>query len=103
MRFFIKISYPLNSMVVYFSKESIGLQTNSSSRREDVYNYLNDFGSKEKEIENIEVKDNWIIIDGIKPVSKLPRIDDYATDNKGNKIKHILNYDNNLSFLDKYL
>lgn len=59
--------------------------------------------SKDKEIEDIEVKDNWIIIDGIKPVSKLPRIDDYATDNKGNKIRHILNYDNNLLFLDKYL
>lgn len=71
--------------------------------REDVYNYLNDFGSKEKEIENIEVKDDWIIIEGIKPVSKLPRIDDYATDNKGDKIRHILNYDNNLLFLDKYL
>lgn len=31
MRFFIKISYPLNSVVVYFSKESIGLQPSSSS------------------------------------------------------------------------
>jgi len=70
---------------------------------EDVQDWVKDYGINESKIQNIEPKSDWIIIDGFKPICKLPRIDDIATDNNGNKIRHIINYDNHLLFLDKYL
>ena len=71
--------------------------------RDDIINWIRDYGIGEKPIANINVKKDWIIIEGFKPISKLPRIDDTATDDNGNKIRHILNFDNHLLFLDKYL
>ena len=70
---------------------------------EDVQDWVKDYGINEPKIQNIKPKNNWIIIDNNKPICKLPRIDCKATDNNGKDIRHILNYDNHLLFLDKYL
>lgn len=71
--------------------------------KEDIMGYIEKYGCQEKPIRDLIPLDRWIILDGEAPVAYLPWVNDFAVDNNGKKIKHILNYDNNLNFLDKYL
>ena len=70
----------------------------------DVRKWLKLYGTEERKIVKIKPKKDWIIFDSAsRPVSKVNKLNGYITDDKGNKTGHILNYDNNLLFLDKYL
>ena len=71
---------------------------------EDVKHWLKKYGTELKPIEKIKTKRNWLVFDSEKrPVSQTQNINGYVTDDNGNKTGHVLNYDNNLLFLDKYL
>lgn len=71
---------------------------------EDVKHWLKKYGTELKPIEKIVLKKNWVIFDSEKrPVSHIYKLNGYVTDDNGNKTGHILNYDNNLLFLDRYL
>lgn len=71
--------------------------------RQDILDFIDKYGVGMKHIENVKVKNDWLIFEGIKPISKLPFQTGKITDDKGNLSRHILNYSNHLLFLDKYL
>lgn len=95
---------PLTNLGIDLYLKLIGANTETIPLwRQDILNFIDEFGIEIKHIENIEVKFDWLIFEGLKPISKLPFETGKVTNDDGSISRHILNYDNNLLFLDKYI
>ncbi len=115
-----------NAIINAISKIAIKILGGKNEYREqlleDAKNYVRVYGNEDINIKDIEPSKDWIIIEGRRAItqtkqimgkyekniysiigSKIVKMNEVATDDNGNTITHILNYDNHLMFVDKYI